>query len=172
MDRQPLLEGELVRLRPLHPADHDALFAVSSDPLLWEQHPAKERATPEGFRQWFADALESGGALVVEDRSDGRVIGTSRYDNHDPEAREVEIGWTFLDRSLWGGPWNGEMKQLMLGHAFDHVDAVLFRVHDTNLRSQRAVEKLGARRVRTEPFDGDGETVVYRLTSAETAWPQ
>ena len=167
-----MLESSLVRLRPLRPDDHDALFAISSDPLLSEQHPAKERAEPEGFRQWFAEALASGGALVVEDREDGRVIGTSRYDRHDPDGSEVEIGWTFLDRSLWGGPWNGEIKRLMLRHAFDFVDAVLFRVHDSNLRSQRAVEKLGARRIRVEPFDrGHGEVFVYRLTPDEcTLW--
>ena len=164
MDRQPVLEGDLVRLRPLRPDDHDALFAISSDPRLWEQHPAKERATPDGFRRWMDEALASGGALVLEDRSDGRVIGTSRYDRDDPEAGSVEIGWTFLDRPLWGGPWNGEMKALMLDHAFRHVDEVLFRVHDSNLRSQRAVEKLGATRVGTEPYEGDGEVLVYRLT--------
>ena len=152
-----------MRLRPLRPGDHDALFAISSDPLLWELHPAKERATPEGFRQWMVDAIASEGALVAEAQDDGRVIGTSRYDHHDPDAREVEIGWTFLDRSLWGGPWNGAMKQLMLDHAFRYVDAVLFRVHDSNLRSQRAVEKLGARLVRTEPYEGDREVYVYRL---------
>jgi RimJ/RimL family protein N-acetyltransferase len=163
VDRQPTLEGELVRLRPLVAEDHDALFAISSDPLLWEQHPAKERATPAGFARWMADALASGGALVVEDVADGRVIGTSRYDHHEPETRTVEIGWTFLDRRRWGGPWNGAMKRLMLAHAFESVDAVLFRVHSGNLRSRRAVEKLGATFDRIEPYEGDGDTFVYRL---------
>jgi RimJ/RimL family protein N-acetyltransferase len=169
VDRQPVLEGDLVRLRPLTDDDHDALFAISSDPLLWEQHPAKVRATPEGFRQWFADAMASGGALVVGDRSDGRVIGTSRYDRYDPEERTVEIGWTFLDRRLWGGPWNAAMKALMLEHAFHSVDAVLFRVHSGNLRSQRAVLKLGAEHVAVEPFDGEGDAYVYRLTPEAAA---
>lgn len=166
MDRQPTLEGELVRLRPLRDDDADraALWAISSDPLLWELHPAKERATPDGFAEWFAAALASGGALVVHDRADDRVIGTSRYDHLDLDAGEVEIGWTFLDRARWGGPWNAEMKALMLDHALRTVDTVLFRVHSDNLRSQRAVEKLGARRIRTEPFPrGPGETVVYSL---------
>lgn len=78
--------------------------------------------------------------------------------------REVEIGWTFLDRSCWGGRYNREMKQLMLEHAFDVVDAVVFRVHSDNARSRRAVEKLGAVRVGTEidPY-GRGENYVFRL---------
>ena len=164
MDRQPVLEGDLVRLRPLVDDDRDALWRISSDPRLWEQHPAKERAEPDGFRRWFADALASGGALVVEDRADGSVIGTSRYDRLDLEAGEVEIGWTFLARSRWGGPWNGEVKRLMLDHAFRFVGTVVFRAHADNRRSRRAIEKLGAQLVGTEPDPlGRGENACYRL---------
>lgn len=164
LDRQPVLESELVRLRPLAPRDVDDLFAIAADPLLWEQHPAKERATPAGFQRWLDDAIGSGGALVLIDRLDGRVIGTSRFDHYDAARREVEIGWTFLARSLWGGPHNGEMKRLMLDHAFASVDTVLFRVHSANLRSQRAVEKLGASRRGTEPDPyGTGHVIVFGL---------
>lgn len=164
LDRQPLLEGRLVRARPLHADDYDALWAISSDPLLWEQHPAKERATPKGFRRWFDDALASGGALTVVDRTDGQVIGTSRYDHYDEDASEVEIGWTFIARSHWGTPYNGDLKRVMLAYAFGAVRTVLFRVHGENIRSQRAVEKLGAVRsaIETDPR-GFGEVVVYRL---------
>lgn len=165
LDRQPVLEGELVRARPLQPNDLDALWGISSDPLLWEQHPAKDRATPEGFRQWFDDALTSGGALTVIDLADGQIIGTSRYDHYDPDASEVEIGWTFIARSHWGTPYNGDLKRVMLDHAFGSVRTVLFRVHGQNYRSQRAVEKLGAVRSATEVDPrGFGEVVVYRLS--------
>ena len=169
MDRQPVLESELIRIRPLRADDFDALWVISSDPLLGEQHPAKARATEAGFRQWFDDAMASGGALVVEDRATGEVIGTSRYDGFDPDASEIEIGWTFLVRSRWGGPWNGEMKRLMLEHAFRFVDTVLFRVHRSNLRSQRAVGKLGAVQLRTEPdpLGLVGEIIVFGLTAAQ-----
>lgn len=170
LDRQPVLESELVRIRPLAPGDADDLFAIASDPLLWEQHPAKERATPDGLQRWFDDAMASGGALVVIDRRDGQVIGTSRFDHYDDSRREVEIGWTFLARSLWGGPYNGEMKRLMLQHAFAAVDTVLFRVHSGNLRSQRAVEKLGATRVGTEPDPySTGEVLVFGLDAPSPA---
>lgn len=163
LDRQPLLEGELVSVRPLREEDFDALWAISSDSLLWEQHPAKERSTPEGFQRWFDDARASGGALTVIDRADGQIIGTSRYDHYDPATSEVEIGWTFIARSHWGTPYNGDLKRVMLDHAFGSVDNVVFRVHGENWRSQRAVEKLGAIRSATELAARGGEVVVFRL---------
>lgn len=167
-DRQPMLAGELLELRPLRPADFEALYAIASDPLLWEQHPSKDRTQRLVFEQWFADAVASGGALVAIDRTDERVIGTSRFEHYDAVRREVEIGWTFLDRSHWGGPYNREMKRLMLDHAFGEVDAVVFRIHSDNQRSQRAVEKLGAVCVGTEiDQQGRGENLVFRLSRAD-----
>jgi RimJ/RimL family protein N-acetyltransferase len=163
------LESQLLLVRPLRRDDFDALWAISSDPLLWEQHPAKERAERAGFEQWFADAMASDGALVVLSRDQGEIICTSRYDRLDEDAGEVEIGWTFIARHLWGGPHNRELKRLMLEHAFGSVDAVVLRVHSENRRSRRAVEKLGATLVATE-IDalGRGENVVYRLSAQ--AW--
>lgn len=168
LDRQPTLMSELLLARPLVRDDLEALWAISSDPLLWEQHPAKERAERAGFLEWFEAAMASGGALVVVSRDDGEVIGTSRYDRLDHDAGEVEIGWTFVARRVWGGPHNGELKRLMLEHAFQSLGAVVFRVHSDNLRSRRAVEKLGATPVATE-LDalGRGENVVYRLTAQQ-----
>lgn len=172
LDRQPVLEGELLRVRPLRAEDHDDLRAVASDPLIWEQHPAKDRSEPEGFERWFEAAMGSGGALVVIDRSDGATIGTSRYDALDPRLGEVEIGWTFLARSHWGGVHNTELKRLMIDHALGAVDAVVFRVHGDNHRSRRAVQKLGATHVATAPFPtGPGEVVTYRLTRRDVDGP-
>lgn len=170
LDRQPVLEGELVRLRPLVRDDFDALYVVASDPLLWEQHPSKDRAERRVFREWFDDALRSGGAVVVVERRSGQLIGTSRFDGFDSHRRQVEIGWTFLARSHWGGPFNAELKQLMLEHAFRAVDSVVFRVHEHNLRSQRAVEKLGATCVDREVDSlGRGHNLVFRLDRAGRA---
>lgn len=143
MDRQPHLDGEMIRLRPATPEDFDALFAVASDPLIWEVHPAHDRWQEPVFRKFFADGLASGGMLVAIDGATGAVIGSSRYDFTRAEPGEVEIGWTFLARSHWGGRYNTEMKALMLDHAFRSVDRVIFLVGDTNLRSRRAVEKIG-----------------------------
>ncbi|MEP6550939.1 MAG: GNAT family N-acetyltransferase, partial [Gemmatimonadales bacterium] len=121
-DLQPTLYGELLDLRPLRTEDFDALFAVASDPLIWEQHPASDRYKPEIFRAFFDEGLASGGALVATDKKDGRVVGSSRFHAYNSEEKEVEIGWTFLARNYWGGAYNGEMKQLMISHAFKFVD--------------------------------------------------
>jgi len=77
------------------------------------------------------------------DSRDGRVIGSSRFHGYDPDRSEVEIGWTFLARSRWGGVYNGEMKRLMLRHAFRFVNSVIFAVGRANVGSQKAVEKIG-----------------------------
>ncbi len=115
-DLQPTLVGELLSLRPLRHEDFDDLFAVASDPLIWEQHPDSDRYTPEVFREFFRIAMESKGALIAIDSTTGKVIGSSRYHGYDAVGLEVEIGWTFLARSHWGGVYNGEMKKLMIEH--------------------------------------------------------
>ena len=117
-DLQPVLTGELLELRPLRDEDFPVLYAVASDPLIWEQHPQPERCTEPVFREFFRGAMESGGAFLAIDRKDGRVIGSSRFHAYDEEKSEIEIGWTFLARSHWGGTYNREMKRLMLDHAF------------------------------------------------------
>lgn len=144
MDRQPVLEGERLLLRPLQADDWDALYAVASDPLIWELHPAHDRWMEEVFRAYFADALAQGGALAVIDKSSGRIVGSSRMQAYDPaHGGSVEIGWTFLARSHWGGAFNAEMKRLMLAHALQFVERVLFRVGAKNVRSRGAMEKIG-----------------------------
>jgi len=160
---QPILEGELVRLRPLRAEDWDALYAVASDPMIWEQHPNQDRYQEEVFGEFFREAMESGGALIVIDRKDGKVIGSSRFHGYDEEKSEIEIGWTFLARSYWGGRYNKEMKRLMLQHAYQFVKSVLFLVGPQNLRSQKAVEKIGGVRVGSR-IDANGrESVVFRI---------
>jgi RimJ/RimL family protein N-acetyltransferase len=166
---QPTLEGDLVRLRPLRWDDWDKLLAVASDPLIWELHPESDRYKEEVFRRYFDGAMESGGAFLILDAKDGRVIGSSRYYGYDEAKSEIEIGWTFLARSHWGGTWNRELKDLMLRHAFRFVQSVIFKVGPQNWRSQRAVEKIGGVRVGTMRDDTGRESVVYQLTAAEFA---
>src|SRR5690606_36948337 len=164
-DLQPILRGQLLILRPLRPQDFDALFAVASDPLIWEQHPASDRYLEPVFREFFRGALASGGGFAVLDAADESIIGSSRYFGYDPDRREIEIGWTFLARRYWGGRYNGELKRLMLEHAFQFVDRVLFIVGPTNWRSRKAVEKIGGilAGMRVDPGSGR-ESVVYALT--------
>ncbi len=162
-DLQPILAGTLLQLRPLREKDWNDLFAVASDPLIWEQHPDPNRYKEEVFREFFREAMESGGGMIVIDRKDGRVIGSSRFNAYNPEENEIEIGWTFLARSYWGGTYNREMKQLMLQHAFQFVRRVNFLVGPQNFRSQKAMEKIGGRLVGSR-IDATGrENLVFQI---------
>ena len=140
---QPNLKGELIELRPLTLEDWDDLFAVASDPLIWEQHPESDRYKEDVFTVFFREALESGGAFVIIDRKNQQIIGSTRFYGYAPEKSEIEIGWTFLTRNYWGGRYNRELKDLMLTHAFKFVENVVFLVGENNVRSQRATEKIG-----------------------------
>jgi RimJ/RimL family protein N-acetyltransferase len=162
-DLQPTLYGALVEARPLTRDDFASLWAVASDPLIWEQHPAKDRCTTAGFQKFFDDALAAG-ALVVFDRQTGAMIGSSRFHGYNPEASEVEIGWTFLARSHWGGAYNGELKRLMLDHAFHFVTSVILLVDPENLRSQRAVEKIGGVRTGTHTDATGCEVLKFQVS--------
>jgi len=164
-DLQPILKGELLLLRPLRLEDWDELYAVASDPLIWEQHPIKDRYKEDVFQGFFREALESGGALVVIDSKNGQIIGSSRFHGLDKERSEIEIGWTFLARSHWGGIHNKELKQLMLRHAFKFVRSVIFLIGPQNLRSQKAVEKIGAVRVGSWRDPNGLESLVFRITA-------
>lgn len=173
MDLQPTLTGASILLRPLYESDRDALYAVASDPLVWALHPAHDRHEPEVFRAFFDDALASGGALVVIDRRTCEIIGSSRYGFGRAELGEIEVGWTFLARTYWGGAVNAEVKRLMLAYVFNWVDAVIFLVGESNLRSRRALEKIGARlTTRTHRAVLAGAEVVhviYAMSRAEFA---
>ena len=153
-----------MELRPLRMEDFAALYAVASDPLIWEQHPERERYREDVFRRFFQEAMESGGAFLIHDRGSGVVVGSTRYFGYDPQRSEVEIGWTFLARSHWGGRYNGEMKRLMLEHAFRFVDHVVFLVGPQNFRSRKAVEKIGGLEIGTRVASGR-ESIVYELTA-------
>lgn len=169
VDLQPTLKGKLLELRPLRPDDYADLYAVASDPLIWEQHPAKERATESGFRAFFQKAIDSGGALVAIDGKDGRVIGTSRFHDYVEETSQVEIGYTFLARSHWGGAYNREMKELMLRHAFAFADRVVFAVAPENFRSQRAVEKIGGIRLGACINCEGRDSILFEITAPRFA---
>jgi RimJ/RimL family protein N-acetyltransferase len=164
-DSQPVLKGELVELRPLRSDDYADLYAVGSDPLIWTQHPASDRYKETTFQAFFQEALASGGALIAIDRETRRVIGSSRFHGYDEARSEIEIGWTFLARSHWGGRYNAEMKRLMLSHAFQFVSAVVFLIGPHNIRSQRAIEKIGAVRAGTRADASGRESYVYQIVA-------
>lgn len=158
-DFQPThLQDALVRLQPLAAADFERLYAVAADPLIWEQHPNPDRYQRSVFAKYFEGALASKGAFLVLDAVTDTPIGCSRYYDHDPQARSVLIGYTFLARSHWGTPANRSMKALMLHHAFAHVDTVYFHIGAHNIRSQKAIAKIGALKVGEEEVAYYGES--------------
>jgi N-acetyltransferase len=169
-DFQPVLAGRRVTLSPAGSEDFDALYAVARDPLIWAMHPAKDRCEAPVFRRFLEDALADEGGLIARDAASGAVIGFSRYSTQRAGPGEVEIGWTFLARSHWGLGFNDEMKALMTAHAFTHFHTVLFLIGEANLRSRRAVEKLGAVLTdRTDEFVMHGRPqrhVIYALERA------
>jgi len=163
-DRQPSLVGELLELRPLHAYDFEALFRAAADPLIWEQHPERNRYQEAPFQAFFEEALSSGGALVAVERTSRQIIGSSRYHGFDAARGVIEIGWSFLARAYWGGRYNGEMKRLMLEHAFRWVNRVIFIIGPDNLKSQRAIEKIGGVLASTTIDAAGRRKLIYEVT--------
>ncbi|MGI9219969.1 MAG: GNAT family N-acetyltransferase [Woeseiaceae bacterium] len=167
-DLQPTLVGERVIVRPVAASDWEGMFAAASDPEIWALHPESDRYEEAVFRRYFDAALDSGSAFSFVDKESGEIIGSSRYYGHDAAVSEIEIGWTFLARSYWGGSYNAEIKNLMLEHAFTFVDTVVFWVGEANIRSRRAVEKVGGvlrDGVQYRDVAGDDPYVVYEIRS-------
>jgi RimJ/RimL family protein N-acetyltransferase len=165
-DFQPTLIGPTVIVRPVAAADWAELFDAGSDPEIWKVHPRSNRYTEPEFREYFDSAVKSKMAFVFVDRSTNRLIGSSRYYGYEPERSEIEIGWTFIARSHWGGPTNREVKRLMLDHAFGFVDTVIFWVGETNWRSQGAMTKIGGVKregLLTRELSGDHPYVIFEI---------
>ena len=158
MNLQPThLKNNLVWLEPLKQAHFEELYLVASDPLIWEQHPNPDRYKLDAFTNYFKGAMESGGAFIIRDTLSGKALGSSRYCAYDAANKEIQIGYTFFARSCWGKYINKEVKTLMLNHAFNYVDKVAFYVGANNIRSQKAMERIGGIKVREEVVAYFGE---------------
>ena len=151
------LKNNLVWLEPLEQRHFDELYLVASDPLIWEQHPNPDRYKLDAFTNYFKGAMESGGAFIIRDGVSGEAIGSSRYCAYNEANKEIQIGYTFFARSCWGKSINKEVKKLMLTHAFNYVDKVAFYVGANNIRSQKAMERIGGIKVREEVVAYFGE---------------
>ena len=174
LDLQPILKGGLIDVRPLKPEHYEALFDAASDPLIWEQHPERDRYKRKVFQRFFDGAIESKGAFAVIHCETRRIIGSSRYYGYKQQPRQIAIGYTFLERAFWGGSYGPELKRLMLDHAFQFVDEVFFEVGEGNLRSQKALQKLGAQFVKSVELEGlYGNTLSCSVfTITRTRWTQ
>lgn len=169
MDLQPILQDDSVTLTPLQQNEFEELLAVSSDPLIWAQHPNPDRWKREVFRTYFDGALASNGAFMIRHKTNGKAIGSTRFYDHDAKSSEIKIGYTFFSRDQWGSGTNQRVKRLMLDYAFQHVKQVIFHVGAQNLRSRIAMKRLGAELIGEEEVAYFGEppkkNVVFRLTA-------
>jgi RimJ/RimL family protein N-acetyltransferase len=166
-DLQPTLTGEHVIVRPVQVSDWEGMFAAASDPKIWALHPESDRYQEAVFRKYFDGAVASGSAFTFVDKKSGNIIGSSRYWGFNADKSEIEIGWTFLARDYWGGSYNAEIKKLMLDHAFSFVETVVFWIGESNVRSRRATEKIGAVLRGGVQHRGDAEEdphVVYEIS--------
>ena len=122
----PVLQNEMVKLIPLQENDFETLYAVAGDPLIWEQHPNKNRWQREVFQNFFEGAIHSHGAFIIYDAKTNEAIGSSRFYGFDTNKSEISIGYTFFKRSHWGGKYNPAAKRLMMQHAFQFARKIHF----------------------------------------------
>lgn len=169
---QPIIKNELVRLQPLDENDFEKLFSVASDPLIWEQHPNKDRYKRAIFLTFFKGAIESKGAFLIYDSKTEEVIGSSRFYDFDDAKKTISIGYTFYARRCWGTSINKMVKTLMLNHAFQFVDHVTFHIGAKNIRSQKAIEKLGAQKIGQQEvaYYGESENLNFIYSISKTNW--
>ena len=142
-----ILENETIKLIPLQEEHFESLYEVASDPLIWEQHPIKDRYQKDVFKTFFESAISSKGAFLILDKKTNEVIGTTRFYDYNSDKSSVGIGYTFIGRKFWGGLYNQSTKKLLINYAFQNVDSILFHVGAENFRSQKAVLKLGALKI-------------------------
>lgn len=147
---QPVLENEEFQLIPLQQGDFESLYKVASEPEVWEQHPNKDRYKKEVFENFFRGAMESKGAFKIIEKATGDVLGSSRYYDFDEKDNHIFIGYTFYGTKSWGKGINPQVKKLMLDYIFQFVDKVHFHVGKENFRSQKAMEKLGGKKIAVE----------------------
>ncbi len=172
MNLQPeILENHLLRIIPLRESDFNSLFLVASDPLIWEQHPIKDRYKREVFELFFYEAVVSGSAFLMFDKATGEVIGSTRFYDYKPELSSVAIGYTFLARKFWGGNYNMSAKSLLLDYAFQFVNSVIFHIGITNIRSQKAILKIGAKKINEISLDyHDNKVLHYEYEIKKNQW--
>ncbi|WP_300596623.1 GNAT family N-acetyltransferase [Niabella sp.] len=168
---QPVLENAYVKLIPLKETDFERLFAVASDPAIWQMHPNKDRYQRKVFETFFEGALQSGGAFLCEAPPNGGLAGSTRFYNYDPQENSIFIGYTFYATKFWGTGLNTQVKQLMLEYIFQFVNTVYFHIGAENYRSQKAIEKLGAVKLKEEWVAYHGEpdrlNFVYCINKAK-----
>ena len=171
---QPTLKNNLIIAQPLKADDFERLYAAASDPLIWEQHPNKNRFQRQVFENYFTGAIESGGAFLVKDIKTNKVIGSSRYSDYDEANNSIAVGYTFFVRSHWGGGFNYALKTEMLNYIFPFVEEVHFFIGALNKRSQISIERFGAIKTGEQEmaYFGEATQLNYIYTIIKEEWLQ
>ncbi|WP_396192469.1 GNAT family N-acetyltransferase [Flavobacterium sp.] len=161
------LQNQFVKLVPLQESDFEELYSVANDELLWEQHPNKLRYQKPVFQNFFEGAMQSQGAFFIRETSTSEPIGSSRFYDYNPETNSILIGYTFIGRKFWGKGYNKALKELMMDYAFQYVDTIYFHIGAFNIRSQKAMEKIGGEKIDEFEVEYFGEesklNYIYRI---------
>jgi RimJ/RimL family protein N-acetyltransferase len=155
------LQDNIVKLVPLQETDFDDLFKVASDPLIWEQHPTSDRYKPEVFKLYFDGAIKGQSAFKIIDIVSNKIIGSTRFYDYKPDEKSIAIGYTFLAKEFWGGKYNKAVKKILIDYAFQFVDSIYFHIGSTNVRSQKAITKIGAIKSGEVDFDYYGSKLLH-----------
>ena len=171
---QPVLETDTILLLPLQESDFAELYAVAADPKIWEQHPTKNRWQEAVFATFFEGAIQSQGAFKIVDKATGATMGSTRIYDYDPADNSILIGYTFYGTQYWGKGINHAVKTLMLNYLFEFVDTVRFHIGANNVRSQIAIQRLGAVKVAEQEMAYYGEQPKLNLVFEVTkhAWSE
>ncbi|WP_303310207.1 GNAT family N-acetyltransferase [Hymenobacter sp. BT730] len=166
--QQPVLETDIIRLLPLQADDFQVLYAVAADPKIWEQHPNKDRWQQPAFTTFFEGAMQSKGAFKIVDKGTGATLGSTRLYDYNPQDNSIFIGYTFYGTPSWGKGINQAVKALLLDYVFQFVETVRFHIGADNVRSQIAIQRLGATKVSEQEVTYYGEqpklNFVYEVT--------
>jgi RimJ/RimL family protein N-acetyltransferase len=169
---QPTLQNERIIMQPLQQNDFEKLYTLASDPLVWEQHPNKNRYQREVFHNYFEGAMQSKGAMLITDKATGEAAGCSRFYDYNETDSSVLIGYTFFGRKFWGKGFNPSSKKLMIDYAFELVNTILFHVGAGNIRSQIAIERVGAVKIKEIEiaYHGEPERLNFEYELKKEDW--
>ena len=160
MDINKKLENKNFILKLLNNNDFDLLYNSGKNKKIWEQHPENDRWKREKFKIFFNNGIKNiFGFYGIYDKSKNTIVGSTRYYSYSKKNNSIKIGFTFLTPVYWGTDTNLQIKTLMLGYAFNYVENIYFDIGKNNIRSRKAIEKIGA----TLHSDADIGNVLYIL---------
>ena len=153
-------ENDNYLIKKLKISDFNLLYDVGKNPSIWEQHPENDRWKLEKFKNYFNNGIQNEfGIYGIFDKKENRLIGSSRYYDYNKKKLAIKVGFTFLIPEYWGTSANYQIKVLMLTEAFKNLKKVYFDIGFNNLRSRKAIEKLGAVLYK----DSKSGNVIYEL---------